>query len=57
VIDYRVSYDQGTSTWVTYADNIIGTSLTVTGLTVGITYSFSVAARSSWDYSAESDEV
>jgi hypothetical protein len=52
VIDYRLTFDQGTGTWVTYASGIQTTQITVMSLSPGNTYAFRVEARNSYAYSA-----
>jgi hypothetical protein len=58
VIDYRVSYDQGTGDFVVLADGITAYYFTTeTVLTPGVTYSFKVEARNSAGYSSPSDPL
>lgn len=57
VIDYRVSYDQGTGTYVALETEISATEYTAVNLTPGVTYSFTVSARNQEGYSAESTPV
>jgi len=46
VTSYRVRYSSnGGSTWTTYPTQTVATSLTLTGLTSGLTYIFQVAAQ------------
>lgn len=42
VIDYQLSFDQGTGNFIIYQSGILVTSITVTGLTKGRTYAFRV---------------
>jgi hypothetical protein len=52
VIDYQVSYKvQGASDYAIYQSSIAGTSLTVTGLTPGVIYTFVVQARNIINFS------
>lgn len=57
VIDYLVQSDQSLDVWTTIASGVTERSFTVTGLTIGTTYTFRVKARNSFgysnDYSAE----
>lgn len=57
IIDYKLSYDQGTGTWTQFADGITTTSYTVTGLTPDTVYAFKVEARNLIGFSLESVEV
>jgi len=55
IIDYRVSYDQGTGIFVTLATGVTTRSyITTVTLTVGATYTFRVEARNSVGYSLTS---
>ncbi len=46
IIDYRISYDQATSTWIALASGITTLSyMTTTPLVEGATYRFKVEAR------------
>ena len=51
VIDYRITWDQGTGSTVVLQSGIIPNEYTVTGLTVMETYTFSLASRNVWGYS------
>jgi len=42
ILDYKVYFDQGTSTWTPFAFGVTETSFTATGLTSGTTYKFKV---------------
>jgi hypothetical protein len=56
VLDYQVSFDQGTDTYVVLATTLLGTNYEAVGLTSGQTYKFKVQARNSFglsDYSTE----
>lgn len=57
IIDYRVSSDQATDTWVVLSSTILTTSYVAEGLTPGLTYTFRVEARNQFGYSAYSTEV
>ena len=58
VIDYRISYDQATSTWIPLATGITTLSFTTTNpLVEGTTYKFKVEARNVVGYSATSTEI
>ncbi len=56
MLDYRVSYDQATGTWVNLATSTV-TAYTATGLTGGLTYKFRIEARNSVGYSLYSEEL
>ena len=47
VIDYSISWDQGTSTYVSLATGVTLSTYLKTGLTAGTTYKFKVSARNS----------
>lgn len=57
VIDYRISYDQATGTFVTLDSGITALSYTAINLVAGQTYKFKVQARNSFGFSALSSEV
>lgn len=60
MIDYQVNFAQESgvdSTFVEYAAGVTSTSIVVTGLTPGMTYSFMVKARNIIGYSAYSSSV
>jgi hypothetical protein len=57
LLDYRISYDQATGTWLELVDGITATSYTVTQLTAGQTYKFKIEARNSFGFSTYSEEV
>ena len=58
VIDYRVSWDQGTSTYTVLASGITTLSYSTTAtLTANTVYKFKVESRNSYGYSAFSNEV
>ena len=42
VLDYQISYDQGSGTWVTLATGILQKQYQAIGLTAGLTYQFKV---------------
>jgi len=42
IIDYQLTYDQGTGNFIVLAENIQGTQYTFNGITVGVTYKFKV---------------
>jgi len=54
VLDYRLSTDQSTETWIILASGITNRFYTATGLTAGQTYQFKVEARNSYGYSSYS---
>jgi len=51
IIDYQVQYDQGLQMFTTIASGVTDRYYTVTGLTIGITYTFRVKARNEFGYS------
>lgn len=51
VIDYRITYDQAAATFVELQANHLETSLTTTGLTAGLIYTFRVEARNEFGHS------
>jgi hypothetical protein len=58
IIDYRVSFDQSTDTWVTLVENVITKSyMTIIPLTPGAFYKFKVEARNSVGHSEYSQEL
>lgn len=57
VIDYRISYDQGTATWTVLTTGVTGTSYTAVGLTADTVYGFKIESRNSLGYSAESSQI
>lgn len=57
VIDYRISYDQGTGSWTMLRDGVTTTSYTATGLTADGVYVFKIEARNIKGYSAESSQI
>lgn len=58
VEDYRITYDQGGSTYIDLATGVTSTSYTTTiTLTPGTTYKFKIEARNTYGYSDLSDEV
>lgn len=56
ILDYKVWYDQGTSSYVALT-TVTSESYTATGLTPGNTYKFKVQSRNSVGYSTYSNEV
>jgi hypothetical protein len=57
VIDYTLSYDQGTGIFVVFISGITATTYTATGLTSGTTYKFYVQARNVFVTSSNSATV
>jgi hypothetical protein len=57
VLDYRISYDQASDTYIELESGVTTLSYTAIGLTAGQTYKFKVEARNTYGYSALSDEV
>jgi hypothetical protein len=57
VIDYRVSFDQSTDTYVVLSSEVLTRQYTATGLTSGLYYKFKIEARNTYGYSLESSEV
>jgi len=57
ILDYRVSYDQGTAVWVDLEEGITQKQYTATGLDQGLTYKFKVEARNEVGYSLPSVEI
>jgi hypothetical protein len=58
VIDYRVSFNNGTGTaFFTLDSNIVSLPYIAKPLTVGVTYIFKVQSRNIYGYSAFSDGV
>jgi hypothetical protein len=57
VIDYRVSYDQGTNNYVIIASAVPTAAFAVSGLTPGSFYKFKIEARNAIGYSSPSVEV
>ena len=57
VIDYQVSYDQASDSYVVFESGIVDTAFTVTGLTSGLTYKFKVEARNTFGLSLYSFEL
>jgi hypothetical protein len=57
VIDYRINKKEQGGAYSVIATGVTTTSYTVTSLTLGITYEFTVEARNSLGYSLESDSV
>lgn len=51
VLDYRISFDQSTDTWITLATAITNTYYTKGDLITGNTYKFKVEARNAVGYS------
>lgn len=56
IIEYRVSWDQSTGTYVVLQDRLLESNFLVTGLTNGVTYAFKVEARNAHGYSEFSNE-
>lgn len=57
ILDYEISYDQGTATYVVLAYGIIEQYYTAVGLTPGQTYKFKVSARNAFGQGSYSSEV
>lgn len=55
--DYRINYRVFGGVYSVLADGILDTSYTVTDLSAGSTYEFTVEARNSYSYSPVSDEL
>jgi hypothetical protein len=55
VLDYTITYDQGTATWVVLASNLMTRSYVASDLTSGTTYSFKVQSRNSYGLSSYSN--
>lgn len=55
VIDYRLSYDQTTDTWIELQANILLTEIIVQPLVTGSTYKFKVQARNAYGLSDDSN--
>lgn len=56
VIDYRISFDLGSGTWVPLATAVSSTSFTASGLIANTVYAFKVEARNLKGFSAYSSE-
>jgi hypothetical protein len=57
VEDYRVSWDQGTGSWVVRQEGVSTEAYTAASLSMGTVYSFRVEARNAYGYSVYSAEV
>lgn len=57
VIDYRISFDLGTGSWVTFASGVTSRTYTATGLTADTVYKFKIEARNLKGYSAYSNTL
>lgn len=57
VIDYRVSWDQGTGSWVVRQSGLSTLSYSASSLITGTVYQFRVEARNAYGYSLYSTEV
>lgn len=57
VLDYRVSWDQGTGTWDVRQSGLSTLSYTASSLEEGVIYTFRVEARNAYGYSEYSSEV
>lgn len=55
--DYKVSYDQGSDTWIDLQSEIITKHYIATGLVPGTIYKFKVQARNAFGFSATSTEL
>jgi hypothetical protein len=56
ILDYRVNY-KSTGDYTVFSSSITATSVTVSGLTPGVLYTFYVQARNRVGYSPNSDTV
>jgi hypothetical protein len=57
IIDYQVEYDQGLELFTIIASGVTDRAFTVTGLTIGITYTFRIKARNSFGLSDDYSET
>ena len=57
ILDYRVSFDQGTGVYVVLTEAVTQRKYTAITLTSGITYNFKIEARNVFGYSQFSDVV
>jgi hypothetical protein len=57
VLDYRISYDQASDTYIELDSGITAESYTTIGLTQSLTYKFKVEARNTYGFSVLSTEV
>merc|ERR1711937_107488 len=57
VLDYRISWDQGTGSWVVRQEGVSTTAYSAASLSMGTVYSFRVEARNAYGYSTYSSEV
>jgi titin len=57
ILDYKLTYDQATDTWIELDPAVTETRFTATGLTQGSSYSFKVEARNTYGYSDASASV
>lgn len=57
VLDYRISWDQGTGQWVVRQEGLSTLSYTAASVQMGTVYSFRVEARNAYGYSSFSSEV
>ena len=57
VLDYKISYDQGTNSYKTLVSGVVATSYTATLLTAGLTFKFKIQARNVIGLSVLSSEV
>lgn len=55
ILDYRVSFDQGSGNWVVLESSVSSQNLVATGATAGVTYYFKIEARNIIGYSGESE--
>ena len=55
IIDYRISYDQASDTWVYLEEYFIDTDILAEGLTNQATYKFRIEARNAYGFSDLSD--
>lgn len=57
ILDYRITYDQGTSTWITLDDTVTLTTFTATSLSANVVYQFKIEARNVVGYSLVSSII
>ena len=57
ILDFTISYAQGTDDYLVFEEGVTTTSFTATGLTTGVIYSFKVQARNIYGLSDYSNEV
>jgi hypothetical protein len=57
VLDYTISFDQASNTYIELDSGVTAESYTAIGLTQGLTYKFKVEARNTYGFSTLSSEV